>query len=129
MSPPRQSDRAFGLTFSAVFAIVFGVGWLVFDSRLDWAAVTAAVFLALALAVPGILLPLNRMWGRIVARLGAFNNYLLLGVFFFLCVWPIGATFRLFGWDPMCRRPNPSVDTYWTVVGRTADKENFSDLF
>ena len=129
MSPPRQTDRAFGLTFSALFAIVFGVGWLVFDARLDWAAVVAAVFLAAALTVPGILLPLNRMWGRIVVRLGVFNNYLLLGTFFYICILPMGAVFRLFGWDPMQRRPDPSADTYWTPVGRGAAKENFSDMF
>ena len=86
MTTIRQSDRAFGLTFAAVFAIIGLVGWLVFEARLIWAPVAASVFLLVALAAPGILLPLNRLWARIAHRVGLFSNALLLGSFFFLFV-------------------------------------------
>jgi hypothetical protein len=125
----RQSDRAFGLTFAAVFAIIGLVGWLVFEARLIWAPVAASVFLLVALAAPGILLPLNRLWARIAHRVGLFSNALLLGSFFFLFVLPLGLIIRLFGKDPMVRTIDAEAETYWTPVGRQCDRETLTDMF
>ncbi len=129
MTTIRQSDRAFGLTFAAVFAIIGPVGWLVFEARLIWAPVAASVFLLVALAAPGILLPLNRLWARIAHRVGLFSNALLLGSFFFLFVLPLGLIIRLFGKDPMVRTIDAEAETYWTPVGRQCDRETLTDMF
>ena len=129
MTTIRQSDRAFGLTFAAVFAIIGLVGWLVFEARLIWAPVAASVFLLVALAAPGILLPLNRLWARIAHRVGLFSNALLLGSFFFLFVLPLGLIIRLFGKDPMARTIDAEAETYWTPVGRQCDRETLTDMF
>ena len=74
----RQKDRAFGIMFAVVFAIIGGVGWFGFDTTLVWAFAGAGGFLAVALVVPGSLLPLNRLWGVFGRKLAAFNNFLLL---------------------------------------------------
>ncbi len=129
MTTIRQSDRAFGLTFAAVFAIIGLVGWLVFEARLIWAPVAASVFLLVALAAPGILLPLNRLWARIAHRVGLFSNALLLGSFFYLFVLPLGLIIRLFGKDPMVRTIDAEAETYWTPVGRQCDRETLTDMF
>ncbi len=129
MTTIRQSDRAFGLTFAAVFAIIGLVGWLVFEARLIWAPVAASVFLLVALAAPGILLPLNRLLARIAHRVGLFSNALLLGLFFFLFVLPLGLIIRLFGKDPMVRTIDAEAETYWTPVGRQCDRETLTDMF
>ncbi len=129
MTTIRQSDRAFGLTFAAVFAIIGPVGWLVFEARLIWAPVAASVFLLVALAAPGILLPLNRLWARIAHLVGLFSNALLLGSFFFLFVLPLGLIIRLFGKDPMVRTIDAEAETYWTPVGRQCDRETLTDMF
>ena len=129
MTTIRQSDRAFGLTFATVFAIIGLVGWLVFEARLIWAPVAASVFLLVALAAPGILLPLNRLWARIAHRVGLFSNALLLGLFFFLFVLPLGLIIRLFGKDPMVRTIDAEAETYWTPVGRQCDRETLTDMF
>ena len=129
MTTIRQSDRAFGLTFAAVFAIIGLIGWLVFDARLIWAPVAASVFLLVALAAPGSLLPLNRLWAHIAHRVGLFSNALLLGLFFFLFVLPLGLIIRLFGKDPMVRAIDAEAETYWTPVGRQCDRETLTDMF
>ena len=129
MTTIRQIDRAFGLTFAAVFAIIGLIGWLVFEARLLWAPVAASVFLLVALAAPGILLPLNRLWARIAHRVGLFSNALLLGSFFFLFVLPLGLIVRLFGKDPMVRTIDAEAETYWTPVGRQCDRETLTDMF
>lgn len=125
----RQSDRAFGLTFAAVFALVFTVSWLAFDARLDWAAWTAAAFAAVALAAPRALQPLNRAWAAFAHRLAIVNNYLLLGLFFYALMTPLAVALRLFGWDPMYRAPDRGSASYWTPVARNTTRETMGDMF
>lgn len=127
--PPRQTNRAFGLTFAAVFAVIGVVAFLVFDVMAAWAMTASALFLVLALAWPELLLPLNRLWGVLAGALGHVNNRLLLGLFFYAFVTPVGVIMRLFGVDPMHRRPDPGAKTYFTAVGRRAGPDTYSDLF
>jgi hypothetical protein len=128
MTPPRQTDRAFGLTFAVVFAVVAAVAFFAFGLMLTWVVALAGAFLAVALTMPWILLPLNRFWAALAARLGHVNNYVLLGAFFFAFVLPIGFVMRLFG-DPMRRAIDPAAESYWSPVGRKADIDTYRDLF
>ena len=126
----HQTDRAFGLTFTVVFAVIATIGWVAFDVRLYWAAAIAAIFLIIALACPGVLLPLNRLWGWLASLIGVFNNHLLLGLFFFLLVLPMGFTARLLGWDPMGRkRKGGRSDSYWSPVSRHTTADTLRDPF
>lgn len=127
--PPRLSDRMFGLSFVVVFSIIAVVGWLIFDRLIVWALSTAIVFALLALLAPGLLLPLNRLWEVFAHKLGTFNNSVLLGLFFFLFIVPIGTIFRLLGNDPMTRKLKKEAPTYWTPVSRQANPDTFADMF
>ena len=109
---PKQSDRAFGITFGIVFAIISGVSWFFFDTIIDWTIGTSAIFFALSFIAPGLLLPLNRLWGQLVRYLGVFNNHLLLGIFFYLLIFPVGVIIRLFGGDPMTRKIDLQATSY-----------------
>ncbi len=125
----RQTNRAFGLTFAAVFAVIAAVGWFVFDSQPRWAVVTSAVFLVLALAAPVVLLPLNRLWEKLAGAVGHVNNHVILGLFFYGFVTPVAVMMRLLGKDPMRRSFDPGTMTYLTPVGRKAGDETYRDLF
>lgn len=129
MSQIRQSDRAFGLMFAAVFGIVFMVAWFVFATWLSWTLVVAGAFLAVALIVPGLLLPLNRIWMGFAMRLGHINNHIILGLFFFLMVFPTGRIARLFGHDPMAKKLKQGAKSYWTPVERHSNADTFPDMF
>jgi hypothetical protein len=129
MNAPRQSDRAFGLMFAVVFTIVFTVAYFGFAVRLNWALGVAGGFLCLALIVPWLLMPLNRLWEKFAFRLGFISNHFLLGMFFFVFVFPFGLMLRLFGSDPMRRKFDSKSDTYWTKVTRHANRETFGDMF
>ncbi|MDH5749717.1 MAG: SxtJ family membrane protein [Rhodospirillales bacterium] len=125
----RQSDRAFGFTFAVVFTIITVVSWGVFETRQIWTVVAACLFLGIALSAPWILLPLNRLWEAFASRLGRFNNFLLLSLFFFLFIFPTGLIIRLLGHDFMCRKLDPSADTYWTPVTRKTNGDTLQDMF
>jgi hypothetical protein len=128
MQSPKQSDRSFGLTFACVFAVVFVVALFGFGVRLDWALWVAGIFAVSAMAAPGVLLPANRLWGCFAGRLGQASNYLLLGIFLYLFVTPIGLVMRLCGRDPMARGFR-RTGSYWTPVERGTDGDTLRDMF
>lgn len=128
MTAPLLSDRKFGLMFAAVFAVIAAVAFFVYGVVLAWVIGLAVAFLVVALALPGILLPLNRLWMAFGTRLGHVSNFILLGLFFYLLVLPTGAIMRLFT-DPMQRKIDPNARSYWSAIERKATPETYRDLF
>lgn len=131
MSGPqiRQSDRGFGLMFAGFFAVLFTAVWLIFGARWDWVAGAAVVFLVAGLAAPWVLMPLNRLWGVLALRLGRVNNFVVLGLFYYLIMLPVALVMKLAGKDPMNRSIAPGTESYWQPVRRNPDRENFHDMF
>jgi len=125
----RQTDRAFGLTFAAVFTIIGGAIWFFTKSLSYWPFITASVFAILALAVPSVLLPLNRLWSWFGGKLGHINNKLILGLFYILFMVPFGLVMRLFGRDPMARKIRGGQETYWRQPPRQLDRDTLRDMY
>ena len=108
-----SSDRAFGLVFAAVFAIV--AAWpLFFGGALrGWAVAVALGFGAVALAMPALLAPLNRLWMRLGALLHAVVSPVVLSIMFYGVVWPTGLVMRLFRPDPLRLKFDRAAASYW----------------
>ena len=123
------SNRAFGLMFTVVFTIITCVGWLIFDRISSWPLGISVTFLAVSLVLPAALLPLNRLWGFIAGGVSRFNNVVVLGLFYYLIMMPIGMIMRVFGWDPMNKANDHTANTYWQPVERKISPETFSDMF
>lgn len=108
-----SSNRAFGVVFTVVFAIIgllplFGGGpvrW--------WSLMVAGVFLLAALVRPRVLAPLNRLWTRFGLLLHNITNPIIMGLVFFLAVTPTALIMRALGKDPLRRRFDKSAKTYW----------------
>lgn len=129
LTEDRLTDRGFGLAFAVVFGAITGIGWLIGGRLLQWPIVTSATLLLLALIAPGLLMPLNRAWTWLAHRIGFVTNHIVLGVFFYAVILPFGLGARLFGMRSIRRRPDPSVESYWTPVGRQATSETYVDMF
>ena len=125
----RQTDRDFGLTFATIFTVIFSVVWWVFDALIIWLLLVAGIFLVLALVVPSILLPLNRLWAAFSARLAVVSNHMILGAFFLIFIIPVNLVMRVIGRDSMHRSMKSNLTSYWTPVNRQAIIENLSDMF
>ncbi|WP_420419930.1 SxtJ family membrane protein [Pacificispira sp.] len=108
------SDRSFGIVFAVVFGVIAAAQWY-FD-RPEWAVglgCASAAFLAAALIVPKILAPMNWVWTRFGLLLHKVTNPIILGAIFFLVCTPMGVVMRLFGFDPLRTKLDPSADSYW----------------
>lgn len=107
------SDRTFGLTFAVFFALV-GVWPLVHHRPLRvWALGVGAAFLAISLAQPSLLRPLNWVWIRIGALLNRAVSPIVSGLVFYLAVTPIALIMRMNGKDPLRLKPDSKANTYW----------------
>ena len=123
--PPASTKdlRNFGLTFGGV-ASVFGLLFL-WRGRVPIAealGVAAVLFFAAGLFFPGVLRPFHAPWMKFAEILGYVNTRLLLGLFFFVGVTPMGLAMRLSGKDPMGRSfKAKDGKSYWTEATRHVD--------
>ncbi|MFQ6007771.1 MAG: hypothetical protein ACE5K8_02360 [Candidatus Zixiibacteriota bacterium] len=56
-------------------------------------------------------------WKKVALKIARFQSTLLLTLFYFLILVPLGLVFRLFGWDPLeSRRSCLSKTSNWKPV-------------
>ena len=108
-----SSNRSFGLVFAAFFALVGLLPLLLGRSPRAWALGAGGIFLLLALAGPGLLAPLNRVWLRVGLLLHRVVSPIALGVMFFLVITPMGLLARALGKDFLKLRMDPAARSYW----------------
>ena len=120
--PGRRDLAVFGVTLpvaAALAGLVAGrhVGP---TARLGVWVGGAAVAMLYA-AVPVVRRPLFVGMSRITAPIGWVVSHLVLVLVFAVVVTPVALLLRLLGRDPLNRRPDPRVTTYW--VGRRPDPD------
>lgn len=111
--PAGGSDRAFGLVFGGLFAII-GLYPLIESSPVRvWALGLAVSFLVVALTRPRWLAPLNRLWTRLGLALNRVLSPVALLLVYCLAIVPTALVLRALGKDPLRLRVNPDGKTYW----------------
>jgi hypothetical protein len=108
-----SSDRAFGFVFAAVFGLVGLLPLWRGASPRWWSLAVAGAFLTVALVIPRLLAPLNRVWLMVGLLLHMVVNPLVMALLFFTTVTPIALIMRALGQDPLRLRLDPDAPTYW----------------
>jgi len=110
----RSGRRKFGLIFGGFVMLVFGVAlaWLFGYGFTIWPWLLGAGFWIWALAAPDSIDPFYRLWMRFAFLLNAVITRIVLGLVFYLVVWPIGIVIRLRGQDPMRRTLDSHAASY-----------------
>jgi hypothetical protein len=107
------TDRRFGLTFAAIFAVI-GT-W--FTWRANQVGVpllgVALAFAVIALVAARLLHPLNVAWMRLGILLNKVVSPVVLGAIFFLVFTPVSLLFRIIGRDALKRTYEPELTSYW----------------
>jgi len=113
MRSKRPSDRAFGIVISVVLAVI-GLWPLTRGGGvMIWPLGFAAVFLVTALVRPAILQPLKRIWIKLGLPLARIVGPVLMAVWFYFIVTPVGITRQLKGNDPSRLRLGRLAETGW----------------
>ena len=89
----------------------------------------SATFGLLALLLPDLLLPLNKLWIRLGLTLGKIINPVVMGVMFFLLITPTALILRVCGRDELNLKTG-SEETYWkTHHKKEHSAENFLNQY
>ncbi len=110
----RQELRKFGLVTGGLIAVLVGlvIPILWGHGLIKWPWIVGAILAAWAIAAPGTLNPVYRVWMRFGLAMGFINTRIILGMIFYGLMWPMGIIMRLVGRDPMQRQFDPQADTY-----------------
>lgn len=122
--------RKFGLVVGGVFvAIAAFLYW----REVSWALIPGyigAPLVVLGAVFPAILKPIYIGWMSMAFVLGSIVTRILLTIFFFLVITPVGLFFKLIGRDALTRKVDRKADTYWIEKEYPiADRTRFEKFF
>jgi Saxitoxin biosynthesis operon protein SxtJ len=104
------SNTRFGLVLVVACALIYGWGLWSGWGHMAW-LIAAVILLAVTLTVPRVLEPLKQLWLKFGGLLHVVVSPLLLALFYYTIVTPIGLCMQLFRMDPLrLKRDKP---TYW----------------
>lgn len=107
------SERAFGIVFAVVFAVI--AAWPLLNGMplRWWALAVAMVFVAAGYLFPIVLKPLNIVWFKIGMLMYKVVNPLTMAMLYVTTIIPIGLILRAMGKDPLNLKMDRSALSYW----------------
>ena len=108
------SDRAFGLVFAVLFALVALLPLLKPKPVRWWAVVAGSALLIVALVRPSLLRPANWLWTRLATMLSRIMNLVITALLFYLVFVPVGVLRRIGRKDSLRLSFEPHGGSYWT---------------
>jgi len=106
------SNKSFGIVFSAVFFIISIWPLLEGGQIRYWSIIISIIFLVLGILNSKLLTPLNKIWFKFGLLLGNIISPIVMGLVFFLVVFPTGIIMKLLGKD-LLNLKKSKQKTYW----------------
>lgn len=116
--------RKFGLTVGAVFAGIAAVvawrnGWEI-GTLSQVLGLLGGALIALGGIAPVVLRPVYKVWMTLAFAMGFVMTRVILTIAFVITILPIGLILRALGKDPLAKRPNSDMDSYWILRDKPA---------
>jgi len=126
----KQSLRKFGLTVGTVLLLI-GIALYLFDkTSFIYFGGIGIILILFGLALPNVLRPINKIWMILAIILGWFMSRVILIILFYLVITPIGFLSKIFRSDPLSRKWDSSVSSYWEErEKRVSDKIDYERQF
>lgn len=124
---PMQSERSTGLVFTSVAIIVAYFGRS--DAKVAVVGLAiAASLLAASLLAPSMLRPLNKAWFNLAVLLNKIMSPVVMLVLFLVAIVPAGIIMQAKR-DPLRKRRNDDVKSYWIERGKDWPANNMTNQF
>jgi hypothetical protein len=125
-----QDYRNFGWVVGGVFTALGALAWYRDASWGTWVLGLGAALVVLGTIVPKLLEPLYLAWMSMAVLMGFVMTRVILTLFFFLALLPVGLIMRLIGRDALHRKIDRNAETYWIpkeylITGRTRLEKYF----
>jgi saxitoxin biosynthesis operon SxtJ-like protein len=126
----RQGLRSFGLTTAAIIAVLFGLffPWLLELGFILWPWGLFALLASVALIAPGMLGPVYKIWMRFGLLMSNITTPLIMGIVFYLVIFPSALIMRILGRDPMMRTLDTRQASY-RVATKKPSRESLERPF
>ncbi|NJL89619.1 MAG: sxtJ [Coleofasciculaceae cyanobacterium SM2_1_6] len=126
----RQGLRNFGLMMAGFLGVIFGViiPLVRRHESPSWIWAIASLFVAFALIAPNLLNPVYHVWMRFGMALGWVETRIVLGLVFYLMIFPMGLVMRLLSNDPL-RRELQKREPSYRVPSKLRNKESLERPF
>jgi hypothetical protein len=135
-NPDLAARRSFAKSWMIgfpVLAVVFSlVGWLGKGAVPGWTPWLAGLGAGLGVVlwlVPQIAKPFYLAWYFLACCMGIVISNLLIAIFYYVVITPIGLIMRLLGRDPMQRRWQPKAASYWQEAEKSVEAERYFRQF
>jgi hypothetical protein len=109
----RRELRKFGLLVGGVLAVLGLILWVKGKPHFAAVLVPGAALVLAGLAVPRALKEVYLVWMALALALGFVVSHVILTVFFFLVITPVGLAARLMGKDFLRLKLDRQAPTYW----------------
>ena len=123
-----SSNRSFGLVFFVVFLIISLYPLLNQESIRVWSIIISFIFLFLGILNSILLSPLNFIWFNFGLFLGKFVSPLVMGIVYFIVVFPTFLFIKLFKKNYLNLKYDNSKETYW-IINQTDENKSMKDQF
>ena len=123
--------RKFGLTVGGVFVLLGLAFWWRQKPYYPFALVPGVLLVALGLARPRSLRLIYLAWMAVALALGVVVSSVVLTLFFYLVMTPVGLLARAFGKDYLSRKLDRHAKSYWLYrdVSTPKQKSDYEQQF
>jgi len=127
----KRELRKFGLLVGAVFTLLGIWFWWRGKGSYPYFLAPGAVLVVLGTVAPRVLRLIYVGWMSLAFLLGFVVSNILLTLFFYVVVTPIGLIARLAGKDFLNRKLDAQTESYWIIRDRSMpeQKKNYEQQF
>ncbi|MFC1679532.1 SxtJ family membrane protein [Elusimicrobiota bacterium] len=126
--PSLKDLRVFGVGLGVVLSVFGALAWRKAAPSMPYLFAVAAVMALWGLIAPGSLVHVYRPWMKVVGVIGAINQFLLMGLVFYLIITPYSMVLKLLGKDLLDERLNTG-ESYWKAREPITDPKAYERQF
>ncbi|MHC4886765.1 MAG: SxtJ family membrane protein [Planctomycetota bacterium] len=129
-NPDAKGLRSFGVSMLVGFGLIGLVVWW----KVSLAAATGCWIFGAVAGVLGLTgtkaaMPIYKVWMGIAFVMGSIMGRILLGLFYYGMITPMGLVMRLQGRDKLQLKPRPTGESYWCDSPTTDDPARYKRQF